>query len=196
MVKKENVKKIAKKQIINSVQKRIELKDRVQLVPTTYYMYENGVTGTQQDSVTAGIVDSHVIVPHMWEQAFTEGPANGQIIGTEIRPRYLNCKVKLNYDSLMKQVFLSTATPSTMNYENQSYHITIIQGWIKQDLREDLDGRATGGGGWSLPAFVNMASYTGALSSAINREMFNNSVVPEFLSYRQKSNSNIKVLKK
>ena len=192
---KSKMKKTAKKVVAKSVAKRIELKDRVQLNPTTHNMYQNGVSGTQQNSVTAGIVNSHVIVPHMWEQAFSEGPANGQIIGTEIRPRYLNCKVKLNYDGLMKQVF-EEGTPTPHQFYNQSYHISVIQGWIKQDLREELDGMAIGGGGWNLPAFVNMASYTGALSAVINREMFNNELQPEFLSYRQKTASSIKVIKK
>jgi hypothetical protein len=191
---KRTAKSTAKKVVQKSVAKRIELKDRFQLNPHSHDMYENGVTGLQSDSVLAGIVNSHVIVPQMWEQSFSEGPANGQIIGTEIRPRYLNLKVKLNYDKLMKQVFQKGNTSG--NYFNQTYHITLIQGWIKQDLREQLDGQAAGGGGWTLPAFSNSASYTGALNALINREMYNNELNPAFLTYRQKTASNIKVIKK
>jgi hypothetical protein len=158
-------------------------------------MYQNGINVVPiTSSVTAGVANTFTIVPSSWSDPFTTGTQNGQIIGTEITPKYLNCKVKLNFDFLRRVVYMG---PNGTDPHIQRYDISMIQGWVKKDLRCHLNDTLTNAqSGWTLPSFTNKASYDLALTTMLKQELYNNSIAPEFLMYRQKTASNIIILKR
>jgi len=192
---KTKMRKQVKREVRKIRAKKVELKDRISTTVTQYDMYQNGPTKVKQESsVTAGLANTYVIVPSSYIDPFSTGTQNGQIIGTEITPKYLNCKVKLGFDFLRRVVYLD---PNGNNPHVQRYDINIIQGWIKKDLREHIDKQLTNvNSGWELPSFESKAVYVNSLSTLIQQEMFNNGIKPEFLSYRQKTASNILILKR
>jgi hypothetical protein len=103
-------------------------------------------------------------------------------------------KLKLNFDFLRRVVFMAAngADPHI-----QRYDITIVQGWLKEDLREDMDHQLINPeSGWSQPSFRTKGDYALAMTSLVNREMFNNSIAPEFLTYRQRAKTNLQIIKK
>jgi hypothetical protein len=188
-------KKAVKKVVARQRQKKVELKDRISQQTLVHDMYQNGENVIPTvSSVTAGQANTHTIVPSTWSDPFTTGTTNGQIIGTEITPKYLNLKLKMGFDFLRRVVFLGA---NGVEPHVQRYDITILQGWIKKDLREEMDKLVTNTkSGWAQPAFESKAVYAQALTSIVNQEMFNNAIQPEFLMYRQKRASNIQIIKR
>ena len=189
------VAKIAKKVVRQTRQKKVELKGRISGQVHFYNMYQNGdAVAPVVPGPTNGPNNTLCLVPETWSNPFTTGTQNGQVVGTEITPKYLNMKVKLNFDFLRRIIYMQA---NGVDPHIQRYDISIVQGWIKKDLRCHLSHEATNAqSGWSLPSFRDKADYTTALSALINQEMYNNSLEPEFLMYRQKSKSNIKVIRK
>lgn len=189
------VKRVAKKVVARQRQKKVELKDRISRQITSNSMYQGGPDVVPiVEGPTNGPANTLTIVPSSWIDPFTTGTQNGQIVGTEITPKYLNLKMKLNFDFLRRVIFTA---PNGSGPAIQRYDITILQGWIKQTLREDMVTEVTNAeSGWSLPAFGSKADWETSVNSVVNREMYNNGIQAEFLTYRQKSTSNLQIIKK
>ena len=166
--------KAPKKAVAALRAKKVELKDRISKEVVTHDMYQNGPNVTKiESSVTSGIANTYV---------------------TEITPKYLNLKVKLGFDFLRRVVYTA---PNGSDPHVQRYDINITQGWIMKDLRDSIDKQLTNvNSGWELPSFESKAVYSNALITLIKQEMFNNGIRPEFLAYRQKSASNIRIIKR
>ena len=191
---RKNKKTAVKTVVAQQRKKKVELKDRISNQTLFEEMYQNGDAGTQVSSVTGGVANTYTVIPSSWADPFTSGTYNGQIVGTEITPKYLNLKMKLGFDFLRRVVYVQ---PNGVDPHVQRYDITILQGWIKKDLRSELDKELTNpNSGWELPSFESKAVYTNSLNTLVNREMFNNAIEPEFLMYRQKAVSNIKIIRR
>jgi len=175
--------------------KKVEMKDRINITPVIHSMYQDGMGVTPfVPSATSGPANSYVVVPSSWKDPFGNGTENGQIIGTECTPKYLNLKMKMGFDFLRRVVFLG---PDGTNPHVQRYDINIIQGWVMKDLREEIDTQLQNvNSGWNLPSFESKATYDAARTSLLKQEFFNSGIKPEFLTYRQKSATNIKIIKK
>ena len=190
--------KAVTKAVAKQRQKKVELKDRVSTIGGSFEsadLYQNGEgVAPIVEGPTNGPNNVYTIVPETWADPFVTGTENGMIIGTEITPKYLNLKLKLNFDFLRRVVFMS---PNGANPHIQRYDIMLTQGWIKTDLREFMDTEVINpASGWGLPAFASKAAWADAIEDTINREMFNEGIRPEFLTYRQKAASNIQVLRR
>lgn len=195
---KPKVKAAAKKAVAKQRQKKVELKDRVSTIGGSYQaadLYQNGMGVLPiVEGPTNGPNNVYTIVPETWADPFSTGTENGQIVGTEITPKYLNMKLKLNFDFLRRVVFMA---PNGADPHIQRYDIMLTQGWIKTDLREYMFTEVINpASGWGLPSFATKADWGTSIRDVINREMFNEGIRPEFLSYRQKAASNIKVLRR
>lgn len=184
-----------KKAVAAVRRKKVELKDRISPTPTDFNMYQAGQGLVPfEPSATAGPVNSHIIVPSSWKDPFTTGTENGQIIGTEITPKYLNLKLKMNFDFLRRVVYLDAGGE---NPHVQRYDINILQGWVMKDLRNDIDTQLENlNSRWKLPSFQSKAVYDNARTTLLKQEFFNSGIVPEFLTYRQKTATNIKIIKR
>jgi hypothetical protein len=189
-------KKPATKAAVAAVRrKKVELKDRISAVPTISTMYQNSI-GVQPfiPSAISGPANSQVIVPNSWKEPFTNGTENGQIVGTEITPKYLNLKLKMGFDFLRRVVFMG---PNGTDPHVQRYDINIIQGWVMKDLRDEIDRTlVNANSGWTLPSFESKAAYDAARTSLLKQEFYNSMITPEFLSYRQKTATNIRIIKR
>ena len=160
------VAKVAKKAVVKQRAKRVEYKDRVSRLVTTQAMYQYGPNVTPiPEGPTNGPSNTVTLVPSTWIDPFTTGTQNGQIVGTEITPKYLNLKLKLNFDFLRRVIFTS---PNGADPTIQRYDITILQGWIKKTLREDMVTEVTNAeSGWSLPAFASKADWETAVNTVL-----------------------------
>lgn len=185
----------AKNAVLAVRKKKVELKDRISGTPSVLTMYQNGIGVTPfVPSALTGPANSSVIVPSSWKEPFTNGTENGQIVGTEITPKYLNMKMKMGFDFLRRVVFMG---PNGTDPHAQRYDINIIQGWVKRDLRDEIDTQLQNvNSGWNLPSFLNKATYDAARTALLKQEFFNSGIKSEFLSYRQKAQSNIKIIKR
>lgn len=195
---KPKAKAAATKAVARQRQKKIELKDRVSTINGSYLAADLYQGGPGVTPVVPGPVNGpnnvYTVIPSTWADPFSTGTENGQSIGTEITPKYLNLKMKLNFDFLRRIVFLD---PNGVNPHIQRYDITLTQGWIKTDLREFMTTEVVNAAsGWGLPAFASKAAWSQAITDTINHEMFNEGIRPEFLTYRQKAASNIRVLRR
>ena len=135
------VAKIAKKVVRQTRQKKVELKDRISGQVHFYNMYQNGdAVAPVVPGPTNGPNNTLCLVPETWSNPFTTGTQNGQVVGTEITPKYLNMKVKLNFDFLRRIIYMQA---NGVDPHIQRYDISIVQGWIKKDLRCHLSHEAT-----------------------------------------------------
>jgi hypothetical protein len=185
----------AKTAVLAVRRKKVELKDRISGNPSIFTMYQNGIGVTPFiPSATSGPANSQVLVPLSWKDPFTNGTENGQIVGTEITPKYLNMKMKMGFDFLRRVVFMG---PNGTDPHSQRYDINIIQGWVKRDLRDEIDTQLENlNSGWNLPSFQSKATYDAARTALLKQEFFNSGIKSEFLSYRQKAQSNIHIIKR
>ena len=86
-------KTVAIKKAVKRVQQKTELKDRV-VKPLHHDL------STFTGSLTNGPSDTFCMVPESFMNVMTQGDLNGQIHSNEYCPRYLNMKVKLNFEYL------------------------------------------------------------------------------------------------
>lgn len=177
-------KKGAVKKAVRKVQAKTELKDRVaqpaQIDLTT-------VTG----SITNGPTNSAVLVPEAFMTSITQGNLNGQFEGNEYTPKYLNLKMKLNFEYL---------NPYGLDgHTVQSYFINVIQGWVKISLKDDgvlSEQHNNASSGRHQPAFAAHADPHALALSVVKRALFQANFQPNFLSYERHDYGDVKVLRR
>lgn len=175
--KKEKAKK--PKPVIKQNQFRTEYKDRVSAVGTH-------ILATVTGSVTNGPTNSLILTPGALSKLFGQGTLNGEVDGNNINARYLNMKVKINFD-LLKAVF------GTVPYQ---YNIQIYQGLILQDLREYLTGTHTNtSSGRVQPSFPNHTIVPAYWDDIAKKFLFNANMKPDYLSYEKRLDTQVRILK-
>lgn len=182
-----NRKKAPAKKAVRRVQQKTELKDRV-VLGTAYDLT------TFAGSPTVGPADSHIIVPESLFNVMTQGDLNGQLHGNEYCPKYLNMKIKLNFEHL--DPFGGSVSPFT---EPQTYYITLTHGWVKINLKQDGQLSAThanSSSGRSQPAFGTSTNPHTEAYSVAKRAIFQANFDRDFLSYEKRSYQDVKVLKR
>ena len=110
------------KKAVKRVQQKTELKDRVNNIRT------HDLT-TVSGSITNGPEGSYIMVPESFLAPITQGNLNGQFEGNSICPRYLNLKVKLNFENL-------NPMGDSQGLTEQTYFIQAMQGWVKINLKD------------------------------------------------------------
>lgn len=177
----------ATKKAVRAVQKKTELKDRVDLGNA------HNIT-TFSGSPTVGPAGSLVIVPEAMMKFMTQGDLNGQLHGNEYCPKYLNCKVKLNFEHL--DPFGGDSSPYTVP---QTYYISIVQGWVKINLKQAgylSEKHNNLSSGRAQPAFGNNQDPHDQAHKVAMRALYQANFERDFLTYEKRSYQDIKVLKR
>jgi len=197
MPPKKNAKKKAMKKTTKpkrAVQKqnqhRVEYKDRISQIQT------DDLTELVGNSVN-GPDNSAILVPKAYTRAFTQGPANGQIEGNSICPRYLSMKVKIDFSRLPQYVKHSGEPSNGSIWDYQKYDLYIQQVWIKETLNEYRTASFQNTNSGRLqPAFTNEQQYNDAWDQIAKKFAFNSRIQSEFLSYEKKADNQVRVVRK
>ncbi len=183
MAKGKNNKPKPKKVVQKQNQHRVEYKDRVSTI-TEYTLTE--LVG----SATNGPDNSLMMIPASLTKLFTQGTANGEVDGNAFNPRYLNMKVKLNFDNLPAYV-----TSSGDANVAQQYSLYVRQGLVLQDISESLTSTYTNAtSGRTQPAFPDGALVPAIWDTIAKKFVFNARIQPEFLSYEKKLDTQVRIL--
>lgn len=173
------------KKAVRKVQAKTELKDRINNVVT------HDLT-TTSGSVTNGPAGSYIIVPESMFAPMSQGSLNGQFEGNAYCPRYLNCKVKLNFENLNPMGDVAGET-------EQTYFIQCVQGWIKINLKDSGALSAThanSSSGKNQPAFAQGANPHALAEAVAKRALFTSNLKKDFLSYERIDYGDVKILKR
>ena len=173
------------KRAVRKVQQKTELKDRVANVVS------HDLT-TTVGSVTNGPAGSYIIVPESMFAPMTQGNLNGQFEGNSYCPKYLNCKVKLNFENLNPMGDVAGET-------EQTYYIQCVQGWIKINLKDSgalTATHANSSSGKNQPAFANGADPHALAVAVAKRALFTSNLKKDFLSYERVDYGDVKILKR
>lgn len=173
------------KKAVRKVQQKTELKDRV-AHPSSHDLAT--VTGSAEN----GPSGSYVMVPESMFTSMTQGNLNGQFEGNEITPKFLNFKLKLNFEHLSP---FGGSTGTAI----QSYYITVTQGWVKISLKDagnlsQIHSNASSGR--KQPAFVESADPHALALNVARQALFNANFQKDFLSYEKRSYNDVKVLRR
>lgn len=174
----------AARKAVRKVQAKTELKDRV---ATPSQVDLTSVVG----SVTNGPTNSAIMVPEAYMTAITQGNLNGQFEGNEYTPKFLNLKLKMNFEHLNPYGLDGTTV--------QSYFINVIQGWVKISLKDDgvlTEQHNNASSGRHQPAFANGADPHALALSVVKRALFQANFQPNFLSYERHDYGDVKVIKR
>jgi hypothetical protein len=171
-------------------QHRVEYKDRISQIIT------DDLTELVGNSVN-GPDNSVILIPKAYTKAFTQGPANGQIEGNSICPRYLSMKVKLDFSRLPQYVKHSGEPSNGTLWDYQKYDLYIQQVWIKETLNEYRTASFQNiNSGRLQPAFTDEAQYNDAWNQVAKKFAFNSRIQSEFLSYEKKADNQVRVVRK
>ncbi len=182
---KKTTKKQSKSVVKKQNQFRVEYKDRISPV-------QDYTLTTQTGSIINGPADSLLLVPSAFTAIFNQGTANGQVDGNNINARFLNMKVKMNFDDL-PPVVADTATGS---YIHQQYNLHVRQGLVLEDISEYLvDEYTNPASGRSVPAFADSSSSSTLYTEIAKKYLFNANVSPDFLSYEKRQDNRVRILK-
>ncbi len=178
-------KKKAVRKAVARVQQKTELKDRV-AHPSAYDL------STFTGSPTNGPADSHIMVPESFLSTMSQGDLNGQLHGNEYCPKYLNLKLKLNFE------FLSPFGGEGESHP-QSYNIMLTQGWVKISLKQSgalTQVHQNVSSGRDQPAFPTGADPHSLAVAICKRALYQANFNREFLSYEKRSYDDVKVIKR
>lgn len=181
--------KAAVPRAVKKVQLKTELKDRV-VRPAAY-----DLTGALAGSVANGPAGSYIMVPESMMDEMSQGDLNGQLHGNEYCPKFLNMKVKLNFEHL-DPFGGSGPAPFT---DPQTYYITLTQGWVKISLKDAgylTATHANTSSGRKQPAFAAGAGPHTLATSIVKRATFQANFEKDFLSYEKRSYDDIKIIKR
>ena len=154
---------------------RTEYKDRITSIVTTALVT---VAGNQ----AAGPQNTKVLIPEAMTQIFTQGTANGEVVGNN-----------LDFTDLDTQVI---PLPTSTVVQTQRYNLTVRQVWVKKDLRPFLTTNLyNNASGRTQPAFPDDTAANAAWINTSNQTLYNAKLEPEFLSYSKKQESDVVVLK-
>lgn len=173
------------KKAVKKVQQKTELKDRINIVRSANLTTTTG-------SIANGPEGSYVMCPESYLSAITQGNLNGQFEGNSYCPKYLNMKVKLNFDKLKPMGGEHGTTP-------QTYYIQCMQGWIKINLKDAgyLSAvHANASSGKNQPAFSAGADPHAFGLTVAKRALFQANLKKDFLSYERVDYGDVKVLKR
>jgi hypothetical protein len=177
--------KKAVKKAVRKVRQKTELKDRINIVRT------HDLT-TSVGSVANGPAGAHIMCPESFLTAMTQGNLNGQFEGNSYTPKYLNMKVKLNFENLNPMGDVSGET-------EQTYFIQCMQGWIKINLKDSgalSDTHANASSGKNQPAFAHAADPHALAISVAKRALFTANMKKDFLSYERVDYGDVKVIRR
>lgn len=183
------VAKKATRKAVKRVQEKTELKDRV-VKPLHHDL------STFTGSPTLGPSDTYIMVPESFMNSITQGDLNGQVHGNEYCPKYLNMKVKLNFELLNPMGSTTGVAPFT---EPQSYTIMVTQGWVKISLKsagELSQVHANVSSGRNQPAFAAGANPHTLALTVVKRAMYQANFNRDFLSYEKRSYEDVKVIRR
>ncbi len=186
---KRNTRKGGAKQAVKRVQQKTELKDRV-VRPSAH-----DLTGALAGSVANGPAGSYIMVPESFLNTMSQGDLNGQLHGNEYTPKYLNMKVKLNFEHLDP---FGGAGPSTFT-DPQTYYISLTQGWVKISLKASgalSETHANSSSGRNQPAFAVGADPHALAIAIAKRALFQANFEKDFLSYEKRSYDDVKIIKR
>jgi hypothetical protein len=175
-------KKKPKSTVKKQNQFRVEYKDRISTIVSNSLA---AVTGSH----LAGPENSLILIPEAMTNVFSQGSSNGQVDGSNINPRYLNMKVKLNFDLLPSPLTSTNTGP-------QQYEIYIYHGFITQNLTEQLvTTYLNAESGRTVPAFGTNGPLTNAAWGVLAKKfLFNARLKAEFLSYQKKQDTHVRIL--
>jgi hypothetical protein len=177
--------KPAAKKAVKRVQQKTELKDRV-VSPASHDL--TSFSGSQ----TNGPGGSYIMVPESLLNKMAQGDLNGQLHGNEYCPKYLNMKLKLNFEHL-------DPFGGEHGTDPQSYYITLTQGWIKINLKDSgalTQVHNNTASGRMQPAFIAGADPHSLATTIAKRALFNANFEREFLSYEKRAYDDVKVIKR
>lgn len=178
---------------VRKVAAKTEFKDRVSINNAV-----NNIT-TNAGSPANGPANSLVLVPKSFMNAMTQGPLNGQFDGNEITPKYLNMKVKFNFEHLDPFGKNPGGNPPDFPHLPQSYYIQCIQGWVKITLKEAgylSQVHSNVSSGKHQPAFNTGIDPHTLAETVAKRALYQANFNPEFLTYERKDYGDVKVLRR
>lgn len=174
---------------VKRVQQKTELKDRV-VRPAAH-----DLTGALAGSVTNGPSGSYIMVPESFMNTMSQGDLNGQLHGNEYCPKFLNMKVKLNFEHLDP-----FGGPGPAPFTNpQTYYITLTQGWVKISLKDSgalAETHTNTSSGRKQPAFSAGADPHSLATSICKRALFQANFERDFLSYEKRSYDDVKIIRR
>jgi hypothetical protein len=116
--------------------------------------------------------------------------------GNEYCPKYLNMKVKLNFEFLNPMGSTTGIAPFT---EPQSYTIYVTQGWVRINLKSAghlTQVHANVSSGRNQPAFGPGADPHALALAVVKRAMFHANFNRDFLTYEKRSYEDVKVIRR
>lgn len=178
---------------VAKVASKTEFKDRVSINNAA-----DNIT-TNAASPALGPANSLVLVPKSFMNAMTQGPLNGQFDGNEYTPKYLNMKVKFNFEHLDPFGENPLGPAPTHPHLPQSYYIQCIQGWVKMTLKEAghlSQTHSNVASGKHQPAFNTGIDPHTLAHTLAKRALYQANFNPEFLTYERKEYGDVKVLRR
>lgn len=180
--KKVNQKK-PKSTVAKQNQFRTEYKDRIS-------SRRNSELSTNVGSSSAGPSNSLILIPEALTTLFGQGTKNGEVDGNVFNPKFLNMKMKINFDKLPPHT-TSTTAPIPIQYQ-----IHVRHGYVLQDLREYLEAKTlNSASGRTQPAFPVHSNVPGHWEAVAKKFLFNARIQSEFLSYEKRLDTQVRIIK-